>query len=256
EIRPFWSVDGTELFGSSSRAGAHRWQVRPTIAPGGTPSLERLPLRRPAGDESLCMVSNLVAWTGTRGTQFTTSGADPSETGQWVRTARGINGLSPDGRWLGIYGSDTRSLHVYRMPDLARVTVVTNRTRISGFTFSPSGRELVVVSRGQMEIRSTTTWEHLREMTNVLGISYVGTLYQPDERALRLASNQRAAGLYDARTFQELLPLPDGTLPMALSADGRHLAVSVDARRLQIWDLASMRTHLRKLGLDWADSPP
>lgn len=255
EIRPFWSGDGTELFGSSSRAGAHRWQVLPATASDGTPGLQRLPLRRAAGDESLCAVSNLVAWTGTRGT-FTTPGADPAEADQWFRTARGINGLSPDGHWLGIYGPGTPALHVYRVPDMVRVTLVTNRARITGFTFSPSGRELAVVSRGHLEIRSTATWEHLRGMTNVVGISYVGTLYQPDERALWLASSQRTAGLHDAQNFELLLPLPAGMMPMALSADGRQLAVSVDARRLQLWDLGSVRTRLREIGLDWADSRP
>jgi hypothetical protein len=48
--------------------------------------------------------------------------------------------------------------------------------------------------------------------------------------------------------------LPTGTLPLALSADGRRLAVSVDARRLQVWDLDEVRARFRELGLDW-ESP-
>ena len=39
----------------------------------------------------------------------------------------------------------------------------------------------------------------------------------------------------------------------ALSPDGRHLAVSVDARRLQMWDLSEVRKQLHTLGLDWVD---
>ena len=40
-------------------------------------------------------------------------------------------------------------------------------------------------------------------------------------------------------------------LPLALSPDGRHLAVSLDAQRLQVWDLAEVRRQLDELGLDW-----
>ena len=80
-------------------------------------------------------------------------------------------------------------------------------------------------------------------------------LYTPDTRALWLTKDQRTAGLYEAHTAQPLLPLPPNTLPLALSPDGRQLAVSVDARRVQVWDLAEVRQELRKLGLDWDLNP-
>jgi hypothetical protein len=41
------------------------------------------------------------------------------------------------------------------------------------------------------------------------------------------------------------------TIPLAISPDGRHLAVSVDLRRMQVWDLAEVRERLGELGLDW-----
>jgi hypothetical protein len=42
-------------------------------------------------------------------------------------------------------------------------------------------------------------------------------------------------------------------LPMALSSDGRFLAVNVDSRKLQVWDVTEVRRQLRGLGLDWVD---
>jgi hypothetical protein len=66
-----------------------------------------------------------------------------------------------------------------------------------------------------------------------------------------LTRDQRTAGLYEARTLKPLLMLPIGTLPLALSADGRRLAVSVDMRRLQVWDVPALRAELAKLGLNW-----
>jgi hypothetical protein len=40
---------------------------------------------------------------------------------------------------------------------------------------------------------------------------------------------------------------------LALSPDGRFLAVNVDSRRLQVWDVTEVRRQLRRLGLDWVD---
>jgi hypothetical protein len=39
-------------------------------------------------------------------------------------------------------------------------------------------------------------------------------------------------------------------MPLAISADGRYLAVEVDARRLQVWDTGGDSERLRNLGLD------
>jgi hypothetical protein len=50
-----------------------------------------------------------------------------------------------------------------------------------------------------------------------------------------------------------LLPLPLGTYPLAVSPDDRYLAVSVDLRRLQVWDLVEVRRQLAEFGLDWRD---
>ena len=47
-----------------------------------------------------------------------------------------------------------------------------------------------------------------------------------------------------------------GVLPIALSADGRRLAVSVEGRRIQVWDINVVRRELAGLGLDWPDAAP
>ena len=255
EARPFWNQDGTELFGSSSRDdGRYRWRVRPAANDSAPPTLERLEMRKPAGFTSLSVASNRVAWTGAQGSRI--AGLDDAalDDGRWVSTARGINGLSADGRWLAIYAPNTPLLHVYQLPKLERVAVLTNQARITGFSFSPSGGELAVVSRGHLEFRSTKTWERTRDASGFVGIPYVGALFHGDGRALWLATKLRTAGLYDAQTLEPLLPLPVGTIPLAVSPDGRRLAVSVDARRLQVWDLARVREQLRELGLDWNDA--
>jgi hypothetical protein len=140
-------------------------------------------------------------------------------------------------------------LCVYRLPGLEQVAELTHPTSFGDFQFSPQGDEVAITSRRGGTLAafwSTTSWTPTRTLTN-----FSRVLYTPDARALWLQRDQRNAGLYDARTLEPLLLLPTGMLPLALSADGQRVAMSVDAQRLQLWDLAALRQHLRELGLDW-----
>jgi len=236
-----------ELF--TSRFGdCSRWHVTPGTN-GPVPLLERRGLARPSGFSSLCLVSNGVIFTSARGSKVAIFDQLASGQGAWKPTADGWNGVSPDGRWLAMYRPFSPHLFVHRLPGFERVAKLTNEARISQFEFSPLGTELAVASRGGVEFWSTTTWQRTRHLTNFTGI-----LYSPDARTFWLSTKLRGAALHDARTAEPLLPLPPSTLPLALSPDGRHLAVSVDARRVQVWDLAEVRLRLRELGLDWAAS--
>lgn len=170
---------------------------------------------------------------------------------RWTPTQPGINGVSPDGRWLGIYRSFGTSLYVYRLPGMERVAKLTQATSFGDFEFSPRGDEVAICSlrtSTRVDFWNTTTWEPTRTLTN-----FGRLLYTPDARALWLTKDQRTAGLYDALTLEPLLLLPAGTLPLALSPDGGRVAMSVDAQRLQVWDLAALREQFRVLGLDWAE---
>ena len=93
---------------------------------------------------------------------------------------------------------------------------------------------------------NTTTWQRTRTLTN-----FGRAICTPNARPLWLTQDQRNAGLYDARTLEPLLLLPAGMRPLALSPDGQRVAVSVDAQRLQPWNLRALRERLRELGLDW-----
>jgi hypothetical protein len=112
--------------------------------------------------------------------------------------------------------------------------------------FSPLGDEVAVGSRDAVEFWSTSSWQRTGTVTNFWDI-----VYGRDGRGLWLIRDFRQAALHDARTLEELLPLPTGTLPLAVSPDGRYVAASVDARRLQVWDLVELREHFRELGLNW-----
>jgi WD40 repeat protein/predicted Ser/Thr protein kinase len=245
--RVHFSSNG-ELF--VSHAGdCSRWRV--TSASNGAPLLERLEMRIPPGFASLCLLSNSVLFTGGRGS--TLAAFDQLATAQrtWNRTSDGLNGTSPDERWLGMFRPYSTHLYVYRLPGFESVAKLTNEARIGSFEFSPFGDEVAVSSRGGVGFWSTTTWQRTRHLTN-----FANSLYSPNARALWLSTDLRTAGLYDARTLEPLLPLPLGTRPLALTADGLRLAVSMDLRRVQVWDLTEVRNQLHALGLDWPEDRP
>ena len=256
EASPYWGPEGHELFGSRRDQDCFRWRVVPAPARGIAPRLERLELARPAGFTWFSVAANQVAWTTTRGSQVV--GLDlllPRDDG-WTRTAPGMNGISPDRRWLAIYQGYTSTLHVYHVPGLEPAARLDCLAAIAGFQFSPAGDEVAVASRGQVEFWSTSDWRRTRVLTNFAGIPHVGVLVQPDGRGWWLAPEQRFACLYTAGSLAPRLPLPSTLAPLALSPDGRQLAVSVEARRLQVWDLLEVRRHLQALGLEWADADP
>jgi hypothetical protein len=62
-----------------------------------------------------------VAWTSTNGSQIVGWDQLHPHENHWRRTAPGMNGCSPDGRWLGVYQGYTPVLYVYRRPELELV---------------------------------------------------------------------------------------------------------------------------------------
>ena len=146
---------------------------------------------------------------------------------------------------MAVYRPYTPALYIYRLPGMERVAKLTHPTNINDFGFSPLGDEVAIwLSKGGVEFWSTTTWERTRALTNFMRI-----LDGPDARSFWLGKDWRTAGLYDARTLEPWLLLPSGMLPLALSPDGRHLAVSVNAQRLQVWDLVEVRRQLQRAGI-------
>jgi len=244
--RLFFTADGSELFISYREEDCSRWRITPAINAGLAPKLEAVTLPKPAGFTSICVTSNQVAWISTRGTRLVSLDDVAAGDGPWAPTSRGMGWISPDRQWLAIFQSYSPLLRLYRLPGLEPVATLTNRGSIRHFAFSPLGTELAVASPRRVEFWNTANWQRTREITNFMGI-----LYAPDARTLWLTRDYRNAGLYDAATLRLLLPLPTGALPLALSPDGRRLAVTVNLRRLQVWDLEQVRQQLSELGLGW-----
>lgn len=236
-----------ELF-VNPRGDGSRWRVSPGSNAASPPQLSQLDLPKPAGLLSLCLVSNGVVFSGTKGSCMAAFGQIGKENMLWSPSIPGLNGASPDGQWLAMYRPFSPDLHVHRLADFAPVTVLTNTWRIRQFEFSPRGDEVAVACRKGIEFWSTKTWRRTRHLADFNSI-----LYSSDARSLWLSTDYRAAGLYDAVTTEPLLLLPPNTRPLALSPDGRYLAANVNSRHVQVWDLEEVRRHLASVGLDWRD---
>lgn len=251
--KPYFTSDGRELFGSRNQPRdslGFRLQLKPAARAGARPELQRLPLHQPDGFTFLSVHSNSVASTGTQGSRILDQAQIETGPDDWRPTGSGRNGVSPDGRWLGIYQPFGTALSIYRIPGLEPVAKLVHLTSIGDFQFSPHSDEVAVGTRAGVEFWSTQTWERTHTLTN-----FTRVLYPPDKRTLWLKKELGAAGLFEAATLKPLLLLPTGMVPLAFSADGQQLAVSVDGRHLQLWDLAALRKLLRELGLDWTTAP-
>jgi hypothetical protein len=231
--------------------GGFRWAVSPATKDLAPPGLLPLALNLPAGFGSLGIISNGVVLTGSRGSAVVKTGDVGGGARDWLPTEWGYNGASPDGRWFAVFRPYTPRLFVHRLPGLQRVAILTNASNIRHFQFSPAKDEVSVTCQLGVEFWNTTTWQRTRAVTNLNH-----QLYSADGQTMWLTQQYRAGGLHDARTLELLMPLPIGTYPLAVSPDGRRLAVSVDLRRLQVWDLEEVRGQLRDLGLDWEKEKP
>jgi hypothetical protein len=248
EARPSFPAGGTELFAGGNEQ-CQRWRIFPSANTSGPPTLRALQFPVEDRFTSVCTVSNVIAFTGVAGTRVGKLENGLITELDQASTPRGVNGMSPDARWLAIYRPYTPVLNVYSLPAMNRVAMLTNQANVGNFEFSPAGDEVAVSTHFGVEIWSTLDWARTRVITN-----FMGMLYAPSSTTCWLTKDFSTAGLYETRSLEPLLPLPAGMLPLALSGDGRRLAVSVGARRLQVWDMQEVRSHLRDLGLDWGRS--
>ncbi len=243
---PSFVNQGAELLamGSDNRGG--HWRLIPGTNPAAPPVLQSLGSPPPIGWGAFAFVSNAIVCRGATGSATVYREGLAATQPAWIRAVHGVSGMSADNLWFGIGQPFSPLLEIYRLPDMKQVTTIRSRGNIADFAFAPAGDELTVGTSAGVEFWSTEGWTQTRVLTN-----FTSVLFTPKGSAWWLTAASGTAGLYDTRTLEPLLPLPTGTLPLALSPDGRFLAVRVEFRYLQLWDLEDVRRHLRELGLDW-----
>jgi eukaryotic-like serine/threonine-protein kinase len=243
----FFSAEG-ELFTSRDR-GCARWRIEPPGRTGEAPRLRKLDFPFEGNARSICLLSNDVVETSGPGSRFMEINGRTDANDSWFPTVNGVNGASPNGRWLGIFEPYDDVLDVYAPPDFRLVAELTNQMAIRSFEFSPTADEIAVTGAAQVDVWNTKRWQRTQTLTNFMDLHF-----SPNSAsAWWLTADFRSAGLYDRQTGHLLLPLPRSTLPLTVSPDGRFLVVSVEGRSLQVWNLAELRASLKNLGVDWTD---
>ena len=249
-----FSSDSSELFvgpeGYGERINLRRWRLLPGNSLNEAPRLEALPVHSPMGLTRATLYGEQLLLTSTGGVHFVSSTNLGSGESRTVPARSGIGTVSPDGRLLAMVYDYSPNIGIFRLPGMEHVTTVQTSNYVGFVDFSPSSSEMVVINRSGIEWFDTKNWNCIRRRPGA-GVSGSYAFYTPDENSIWMVTHFRNGELLDRKTLQPILPLPSNFVPLALSPDGRHLAVSVEGRRVQLWDMDALRGELGKLGLNW-----
>jgi hypothetical protein len=233
-----------ELF-ASQEGRSHRWQVTSNTNTEQAPVVSRLELPPLEGVRSVCVASNWII-LGSEDRSRVLRLDDLKEVNSRPTGSPGPSVVSPDNRFMAMFKPFSMVLRVYRLPDMELAAKLVNQIPISTVEFSPGSDEIAVATTERIELWSTSDWKRTGEISHFRELHY-----GPSGSAWWLTADFRSAGLFDAHSHEPLLPLPTGMLPLAVSRNGRFLAVSLDGRRLQVWDLDQLHKSFQELGIDW-----
>jgi WD40 repeat protein len=254
-LLPFFSPDSSQLFAVAGRmrwARLGAWRINPGTNAAGPPRLEALSVAAPTNLNWAGLSADHLVLTSEEGVRFVSITNLAATDFRVEKIPSGIGTVSPDGRLLAVTYSFSPMITVYRLPQVSQVARLTTSNLVARVRFSPSGDELLVVNRGGIEQWDTSTWQlRRREPGSPISDGYV--LYAPDEDALWRVTSFRDTALCARKDLEPILPLPANLVPLAVSNDGRRLAVSADDQRVQVWDLIELRKQFRDLGLDWVN---
>jgi serine/threonine protein kinase/WD40 repeat protein len=246
----FFAPDSSELFAFWEQELAH-WRIEPGDD-ASSPRLTRLPVPSAARVYSGQFSGDELIFGTHAGVLFCSRADMTGGSLNTESTGRTACVVSPDGQWLAIAKGGWMQFFQHRPWKGCGLADFGSRVLFHAFT--PRGDELAVATAKGVSFLETNRWT-IRRMLPVALVGNARLFFTPDGRSFWLAGEARNAGLYDLKTLRVILPLPENVRPVALSADGRYLAVEVDARRLQVWDLVEIRRQLRDLGLDWPERP-
>jgi len=251
----FFSPDSLELFvavpeEAAQRGHLSRWRLSPGITANAPPQLQRLPVESPNGLTRAAATGTELVMTSPAGVHFVGLTNVESGKGRIANVPTGPCFISPDARWLAMTYGYSPLVTVYRLPEMEEVARLQTSNLVGSVTFSPASDEMLVLNRSGVEWFDTTTWQCARRQPG-RPVSGSYAFYTSDGNGIWMVTHFRNAALRDRRTLEPLLPLPNNVLPLALSPDGRQLAVSVESRHVQIWNIPALREELTALGLNW-----
>jgi WD40 repeat protein len=243
----FFAPNSSELFAFWEKELAH-WRIDPGDAASlSPPRLTRLPVPPVARVYSGQFSGDELIFGTHAGVLFCPQADITGGTLNPESTGRTACVTSPDGQWLAIAKGGW--MQFFQRRPWKGCGLADFGSRVLFHAFTPRGDELAVATAKGVSFLETNRWTARR----LLPVALVGNarlLFAPDGRSFWLGGDARNAALYDLKSFRVILPLPEDVRPVALSSDGRYLAVEVDARRLQVWDLVEIRRQFGAIGLE------
>jgi WD40 repeat protein len=248
--RIVFTPDSKDLIVSGDDA-LSRWRLVPATQAGAAPELVARPMPAAKNPRRVNVSRDELVLTAADGVRFAAlTNLDAGIWDRFVPARDGWGQTSPDGQRLAFRYHYSKSVRVYQLPEVKALKQVTASNYVFSATFSPDGREMIVLHRDGADWWDTATWERKRYYTDApVPGSFV--FYTPDGSGLWTAIHFRSMGLHDQRTLEPLLLLPAETTPVAVSPDNQFLVVSIDRRRVQIWYLPELRQEFQRLGIDW-----
>ena len=249
---PFFTPDNSKLFVYWSD-GIACWDLIPGIGDGRPVQLGPRPVNKTRHLYSAFVCSDDLVLTGPGGMDFLAL-TNTAGTSRFFSTPNGLGCVSPDHRYVALRYLSRLWVRVFRTPDMTSVGEIHTGSEVVNFAFTPRGDELAIATRNGVDFYDSIAWQRTRSLPMRMD-TYANFIFAPDGETVWISNDARSAALYRVRDLKILLPLPVNTLPLAISPDARYLAVSVESRRLQLWDLEEVRKQLRDLGLDWVSDP-
>jgi hypothetical protein len=245
-------VPGRDEFIGPDETRLFRWRV--SRGPGDVrPRLQALPVFSPTEriySAHWLRRRNAFLFSGLEGLRLVPFDQLESGAGPQRRGGLWISAVAPDESWVAAPYHRNPVVRIFRVPDFSVVCALTNPAPVRSLACAPSGEHLAVLTRDSLCLWETRTWTLAKKLPLVTD-SYGQVSYSGDGKMLLVTETARNGTLRRADTLEPILPLPLWRLPNAISADGRHLALNVEGRRLQFVDLRAVRARFRELGIDW-----
>lgn len=146
--------------------------------------------------------------------------------------------FNPDGSSLALASNDA-TVELWDIASRKRIVSLKGHSvGVSDISFSADGRTVLTASKdGTARLWNTGPKERAVRLEGLGSEVYAGKLSRYGERVIAGSSRPRKAGVWDCRTGRLLLPLPEQTMEVAISGDGRRaLTIELDSGT-RVWDV-------------------
>jgi eukaryotic-like serine/threonine-protein kinase len=168
--------------------------------------------------------------------------------------------ISPDGKWVAGGILQIRSVRIWDAATGEAAADIPVEGEMA-LAFSPDSQWLAVTSQKSCQLWKAGAWTHEPVLlrTHPTRRTPPVPAFSPDGSIIAVAASSLGIELIDVSNKETLarLELPDEGVVvwMQFAPDGSKLYSLQPSSPLIMWDIAAVRTALKEMGLDWAESP-